>query len=223
MSTGKFVSYLRVSTVRQGQSGLGLEAQRSAVITHVNGHGQLVREYLEVESGKRHENRPQLAAALAYAKVTGAVLIVAKLDRLARNVAFLANLMDAGVEFVCCDMPLANKLTLHVMSAVAEHEREAISTRIREAMQAAKARGVRFGNPNGARALRGLGNAAAVDATVKAADRHRDQVMPVVAAIREEGHVTLLGIAEELNQRGILTARGGRWHARTVKNLVERA
>jgi DNA invertase Pin-like site-specific DNA recombinase len=221
--TGKFVSYLRVSTARQGQSGLGLEAQRAAVITHVNGHGTLVKEYLEVESGKRHENRPQLAAALAYARVTGAVLIVAKLDRLARNVAFLANLMESGVEFVAADMPMANKLTLHVMSAMAEHEAKAISTRVREAMAAAKARGVVFGNPFGARALRGLGNAAAVEATVKAADQHRDRIMPIIAALRSEGIVTLLGIAEELNQRGILTARGGRWHARTVKNLVERA
>jgi DNA invertase Pin-like site-specific DNA recombinase len=221
--TGKFVSYLRVSTQQQGASGLGLEAQRAAVLQHVNGHGTLVKEYLEIESGKRSDNRPQLQAALAHAKATGAVLIVAKLDRLARNVAFISSLMEAGCDFVACDMPMANRLTVHILAAVAEHEREAISQRTRAALQAAKARGVKLGNPNGARALRGLGNAAAVDATRKAADRHRDQIMPIIAALRSEGVVTLLGIANALNERGILTARGGKWYARTVKNLVERA
>jgi len=218
----KYVSYLRVSTERQGQSGLGLEAQRAAVATHVNCHGTLVKEYVEVESGRRHENRPQLTAALRHAQATGAVLIVAKLDRLARNVAFLASLMESGVEFIAADMPMANKLTIHVLAAVAEHERGMISTRIREAMAAAKARGVVFGNPYGARALRGLGNAAAVEATIKAADRHRDRIMPIIETIRAEGITTLLGIAGELNARGILTARGGRWYAKTVSNLLTR-
>jgi DNA invertase Pin-like site-specific DNA recombinase len=229
MSADKFVSYLRVSTQAQGTSGLGLEAQRAAVLQHVNGHGTLVKEYLEVESGKRSDNRPQLQAALAHAKATGGVLIVAKLDRLARNVAFISSLMEAGCDFVACDMPMANRLTVHILAAVAEHEREAISQRTKAALQAAKARGKRLGNPNGAAAIRRAAKAAgrAINATgvagsIAAADRHRDCIMPVVEAIRGEGVVTLLGIAGELNARGILTARGGQWYARTVKNLVER-
>jgi DNA invertase Pin-like site-specific DNA recombinase len=220
--SGKFVSYLRVSTERQGQSGLGLDAQRKAVADYLNG-GQwaLLREYVEIESGKRAD-RPQLLAALAHAKATGATLIVAKLDRLSRNVAFIAALMESGVEFVAADMPMANRLTVHVLAAVAEHEREAISARTKAALAAAKARGQKLGNPNGARALRGLGNAAGIAATRALADRHAAQVLPVIDAIRGEGVTSLLGIAGELNRRGILTARGGQWYATTVRNLLGR-
>src|SRR5215207_6050100 len=144
MSAGRFTAYLRVSTARQGQSGLGLEAQRQSVAEHVNGHGVLLAEYVEIESGRRSD-RPQLSAALAHARATGATLIVAKLDRLARNVAFIAALMDAGVEFVACDMPMANRLTVHVLAAVAEHEAAMISARTKAALTAAKARGVKLG------------------------------------------------------------------------------
>jgi DNA invertase Pin-like site-specific DNA recombinase len=131
----KYVAYLRVSTERQGRSGLGLEAQREAVMRHVNCHGKLLGEYVEVESGKHHDNRPQLQAALAQCRATGATLIVAKLDRLSRNVAFLAALMESGVEFVCADNPMATKLTVHVLAAVAEHERQMISERTRAALR----------------------------------------------------------------------------------------
>src|SRR5579862_7716530 len=139
MTTGKFIAYYRVSTEKQGQSGLGLDAQRKAVADYLNG-GQwaLLAEYTEVESGKRAD-RPQLLAALAHAKATGATLIVAKLDRLSRNVAFIAALMESGVEFTAADMPMANRLTVHVLAAVAEHEREAISARTKAALAAAKA------------------------------------------------------------------------------------
>jgi DNA invertase Pin-like site-specific DNA recombinase len=225
----KYVAYLRVSTERQGRSGLGLEAQREAVMRHVNCHGKLLGEYVEVESGKHHDNRPQLQAALAQCRATGATLIVAKLDRLSRNVAFLAALMESGVEFVCADNPMATKLTVHVLAAVAEHERQMISERTRAALQAVKARGVKLGNPNGASAIRRAAeaagrsvNATGIAGTISAANRHRDRVMPIVEAIRSEGTTTLLGIAAELNRRGILTARGGHWYARTVKNLLER-
>src|SRR5215472_3856743 len=119
MATGKFVSYLRVSTERQGRSGLGLEAQRKAVEDYLNGGAwHLLHEYVEIESGRRND-RPQLAAALALAKATGATVVIAKLDRLARNVAFISNLMESGVEFVAADMPMANRLTVHVLAAVA--------------------------------------------------------------------------------------------------------
>src|SRR6266404_4008447 len=141
MATGKFVSYLRVSTQKQGESGLGIEAQRTAVAEYLNGgRWKLLAEYVEVESGK-HNERPQLAAATTLAKATGATLIVAKLDRLARNVHFISCLMESGVDFVAADMPMTNKLTVHVLAAVAEHEREMISQRTKAALAAAKARG----------------------------------------------------------------------------------
>lgn len=219
----KFVSYLRVSTGRQGQSGLGLEAQRKAVADYLyGGRWTLLAEYVEVESGKKND-RPQLAAALAHAKATGATLIVAKLDRLARNVAFIAALMESGVDFVAADMPMANRLTVHVLAAVAEHEAAMISQRTRAALQAAKARGKRPGNPNGARALRGLGNAAAVAAAKARADQHAAQVLPAIEAIRAEGIPTLAGIARALNDRGVLAPRGGRWEATSVRNLLARS
>jgi DNA invertase Pin-like site-specific DNA recombinase len=219
------------STARQGQSGLGLEAQRQAVAEHVNGHGALLGEYVEVESGKRND-RPELAKALAHAKATGAMLIIAKLDRLARNVAFISALMESGVDFVAADMPMANRLTVHVLAAVAEHEAKMISERTKAGLAAAKARGTwvsrsgrtvtRLGNPNGARVLRGLGNDAAVAAIKAGADRHAAQVAPVIAAIRAEGITSNKQTAVELNRRGILTPRGGRWHTGTVRDLLAR-
>src|SRR3954466_14112607 len=141
-----FVAYYRVSTDRQGQSGLGLDAQRAAVAGFF-GARELIAEFTEVESGKRAD-RPQLAAALDLCRRRRAMLVIAKLDRLARNVAFIASLMEAGVEFTAVDMPSANKLTLHILAAVAEHEREMISARTRAALAAAKARGVRLGRPD---------------------------------------------------------------------------
>ena len=139
------VTYLRVSTDRQGQSGLGLEAQRAAVASYMASR-TLVGEFVEVESGRK-DNRPQLAAALALCRQHKARLVIAKLDRLARSVAFISGLMESGVEFVAADMPEANRFMLHVMAAVAEHEREMISQRTRVALAAAKARGTRLGNP----------------------------------------------------------------------------
>ena len=225
MATGKFVSYLRVSTDRQGRSGLGLEAQRKAVTDYLDGgRWELLAEFVEVESGKRSD-RPKLQEALHRARVTGATLIVAKLDRLSRNVAFLANLRESRVKFVCADMPDANNLTIGVLSEVAQHEREAISQRTKAALAAAKARGKRLGNVNGAAALRraGKGNIAAVGAIKAGADRHAGDVLPVIEDIRAGGITSLKGIATELNARGILTARGGQWYATTVRNLLVRA
>jgi Resolvase, N terminal domain len=223
MARGKFVGYLRVSTEKQGQSGLGLEAQRKAIEDYLNGgRWELLAEYVEIESGKRSD-RPELAKAIAHSKATGATLVIAKLDRLSRNVAFISNLMESDAEFIAADMPMANRLTVHVLAAVAEHEREMISQRTTAALAAAKARGVKLGNPNGARALRGLGNAHAVAAVKAGADAQTNRVLPVIGAIRSEGTTSLHGIAEELNRRGILTARGGGWYATTVKNLLDRA
>jgi DNA invertase Pin-like site-specific DNA recombinase len=181
-----------------------------------------LREYVEVESGKRN-NRPKLAAALAHAKVTGATLVIAKLDRLSRNVAFLANLMDSGVEFVATDMPQANRFTIHILAAVAEHEAKMISDRTKSAMAAAKARGARFGCPNGARALRGHGgNAMARPAVTKRADEHANAVRPIIDALRDEGISGLRGIAAALNEPSIRSANGKRWYPTTVANLLRR-
>src|ERR1700722_20045985 len=142
MANGKFVAYYRVSTVKQGESGLGLEAQQKAVRDYLNGgHWKLIDEVTEVESGKRND-RPALARALALCRLHKATLIIAKLDRLARNVNFISNLMESTVEFTAVDFQTANRLTVHILAAVAEHEAQAISTRTREALRAARARGV---------------------------------------------------------------------------------
>src|ERR1700732_1524835 len=141
-----FIAYYRVSTGRQGASGLGLEAQRAAVYRHI-GAGQLAAEYTEVESGKKHTNRPQLLTALQECRRKKATLVIAKLDRLGRNVAFISALMESGADFVCCDNPHANRLMLHMLAAFAAHEREQISQRTKAALAAAKARGVKLGNP----------------------------------------------------------------------------
>ena len=214
-----FVTYLRVSTDRQGKSGLGLEAQRAAVLDHVSGKGEIAAEYVEIESGKRNE-RPQLACAMAEAKRIGAVLLIAKLDRLARNVAFIANLLEAGVEIAAADMPEANRFLLHVMAAVAEHEAQAISDRTRAALAAAKARGVKLGWSIPERASEQR-QAARKGAAVNRARAlaHAENVLPVIEQIRAGG-ASLRQIAAELNTRGIKTARGGKWYATTVRNII---
>src|SRR3954470_1273926 len=149
MAQGNFVAYYRVSTARQGRSGLGLEAQRRAVTDFLNGGSwDLLAEFVEVESGKT-DDRPQMEQALATCELTGATLVVAKLDRLSRNLAFLAKLQESGARFVAADMPEANELTIHIMAAVAQAERKAISVRTKEALAAAKAKGVRLGGNRG--------------------------------------------------------------------------
>lgn len=217
-----FVIYLRVSTDRQGRSGLGLEAQRKAVADHVGHEGTILAEFVEVESGKRSD-RPQLERALAEAKRTGSILLIAKLDRLARNVAFIANLLESGVEIAAADMPQANRFLLHVMAAVAEHEAKMISERTRAALAAAKARGTVLGWAIPARReeqKRAATAGAARNATK--ADQHAANVLPVIRQIASKG-ASLRHIAEQLNARGVKTARGGSWHASTVRNITARA
>lgn len=209
-----YIAYYRVSTDRQGRSGLGLEAQRAAVAAYLARGGQLVAEYTEIESGRKND-RPQLAAALTLCRQKKARLIIAKLDRLARNVAFIANLMESGAEFTACDMPEANRLTLHILAAVAEHEREAISKRTKEALAAAKARGQQLGNPNPVPA------AAQARAVATAhLDTFRTRVLPHVTELHAQG-LGLRAIARELNRQGIPTARGRQWQAQTVKDLLQ--
>lgn len=215
----QIVSYLRVSTARQGASGLGLEAQRAAVASYASaGAHNLVTEFVEVESGKKAD-RPQLAAALTACRLHRATLVIAKLDRLARNVAFIANLMDGGVEFVACDMPHANRLTLHLLAAIAEHEREMISQRTRAALQAAKARGVRLGNPNGASALlEGCRAAAERSAGVRRARaaQHAAAVAPTLAELSSRG-LSCREMATALNGRRVPSPSGRSWYAEQVR------
>ena len=232
---GRFVAYYRVSTAEQGRSGLGLDAQERAVREYLNGGAwTLVEAFTEVESGKRAD-RPQLAEAIKLCRVTGARLVIAKLDRLARNVAFLANLMEAGVDFVCCDMPTANKFTIHIMAAVAQQEREAISRRTKEALDSVKAKLARgethisrssgqevsrLGNPNGLKVSRpDLGTAA----RVAKADAHAAERIGIIRAIQAD-KPSLRAVADVLNERGITTPRpGGQWTAMTVKRVLDRA
>jgi DNA invertase Pin-like site-specific DNA recombinase len=221
MASGTFISYLRVSTDRQGKSGLGLEAQREAILQYLDGdRWELLAEYVEVESGRRSD-RPQLAKALHHAKVTGSTLIIAKLDRLSRNVAFISRLMESGVEFVAVDFPQANRLTVHVLAAVAEHEREMISQRTKAALAAAKARGVKLGGPRWDQ-LEGLGNTAAVEKIRRDAENRAEDLREVVEDIRHAGHEGLREITRELNTRGIRTPRGGQWHPTSVSRLLTR-
>jgi DNA invertase Pin-like site-specific DNA recombinase len=214
---GKFVAYFRVSTDRQGKSGLGLEAQREAVMNYLNGGSwTLAAEYVEVESGK-HSERPQLMAALAACKKLRAKLVIAKLDRLSRNLAFIAALMDSGVEFIAVDNPHANKLTVHILAAVAQHEREMISQRTKDALQAAKARGKRLGNPHLAEA-----RGKAIAASTAAADAFAANVLPIIRQIQDSGVQSFRGVARALAARGIKTARGGQWSAAQVSDIVNR-
>ena len=173
---GKFVAYYRVSTNGQGQSGLGLEAQRESVLNYLNGGSwTLVGEFTEIESGK-HADRPQLAAALVACKMQKAKLVIAKLDRLSRNLAFIANLLEAGTDFVAVDNPHANKAMVQMMAVFAEMERDAISKRTKEALAAARARGVKLGNPRWAETLEAT-NAARTEAADRGqcpADHSRD-------------------------------------------------
>ena len=218
----KFVAYLRVSTARQGASGLGLEAQRSAVQGFLaGGHGSMVVEFVEVESGKR-DDRPQLAAALAACRLHRATLVIAKLDRLARNVRFISGVMDSGVDFIACDMPYANRLTLHIMAAMAEHEAAAISDRTKAALAAAKARGVKLGNPNGARHL----HASCRDAAMAGVATRRQRAAGLAASLRlvlaelaSSGVVGAAAIARELNRRAIAAPRGGVWRRQQIVRL----
>jgi DNA invertase Pin-like site-specific DNA recombinase len=224
MATGRFVAYYRVSTAKQGISGLGLEAQKDAVQTYLNGgRWKIIAEVTEVESGTgKHNDRPKLAEALTLCRIHKATLLIAKLDRLARNVAFISNLMESSVEFTAVDFPQANRLTIHVLAAVAEYEASAISTRTKAALAAAKARGVRLGGDRGgviaSQAAKG-NQASAVVRSAKAEKRASD-LLPVIEQIREGGATSLRQIASELNELSIPAARGGEWSAIQVQRIL---
>ncbi len=222
MAHGTFIAYYRVSTERQGRSGLGLEAQQTAVRSYLNGGDwNLAAEVVEVESGKRSD-RPKLAEALRLCRLHKATLIIAKLDRLARNVAFVSALMESGVEFVAADFPQANRLTIHILAAVAEHEAKAISDRTKAALAAAKARGTKLGGYRGVSPSDASRDAARAKRSAIASARAAD-IAPMVVELRAAGVTTLDGIAQALTARGIPTARGGeKWTATQVSRVLDR-
>ena len=233
MAEGRFVSYLRVSTARQGKSGLGLDAQRKAVADYLNGGDwKLVAEVVEVESGKTTD-RPKLIEALRLCRVHSATLVIAKLDRLSRDAHFLLGLEKAGVDFVAADMPHANRLTVGIMAMVADEERRMISRRTKDALAAAKARGVtlggirskhveRWGERGNLPVLGDKPREISREIRVRKAEARRADLEPILAEIRASGAISLGQIAKALNERGIRTPRGAEWQPVQVKRVLER-
>ncbi|NVN91994.1 MAG: recombinase family protein [Desulfuromonadales bacterium] len=224
MPNGTFVSYSRVSTIRQGVSGLGLDAQKKAIADYLNGGDwELLAEFVEIESGK-HDNRQQLQKALHLCLMTGATLVIAKLDRLSRDLHFISSIQKSNIEFVACDMPAANRFTIHILAAVAEHEREMISQRTKAALQAARIRGTKLGNHgNLTNTALKEGRKLGVIARKKKADTFALQIAPIIAVFQEQ-ELTLSQMTAELNRRNILTSSGkiGHWSVTTVRNVVIR-
>lgn len=222
MPSAPIISYIRVSTSQQGRSGLGIEAQRHTLAQFASGEGfEVVREFVEIETGKGADaldRRPQLKAALAAARKLRCHVAVAKLDRLSRDVHFISGLMAHRVPFLVAELgPDVDPFVLHLFAALAEKERALISTRTRQALSAAKARGVALGNPTLHVARR-----KAMEAVKTEANRYAANVLPIIREAQKAGARTLREIAEALNARGIATARGGQWHAQSVANILER-
>jgi DNA invertase Pin-like site-specific DNA recombinase len=216
---GNFIAYYRVSTAKQGRSGLGLDAQREAVAAYLNGgHWKLLGEYTETESGKGSNalaRRPKLREALDHCKRSRSTLVIAKLDRLARNVHFVSGLIESGVEFVAADMPEATKTMIQIYAVMAEHERDMISRRIKEALAQAKRRGVRLGvtgkvnlRPN-------------IEQRKATADAFAATVAATVTGLKSQG-LSTQAIADELNKMGVAAPRGGRWHRTSVTRTWKR-
>jgi DNA invertase Pin-like site-specific DNA recombinase len=223
MNHRPLVTYIRVSTSQQGRSGLGIEAQRQALNQFAQAEGfEVAREFVEVETGKgadAMDRRPQLKAALAAARKQRCHVAVAKLDRLSRDVHFISGLMAHKVPFLVAELgPDVDPFVLHLFAALAEKERSLISTRTRQALTAAKARGVTLGNPK-----LHVARKNAVEAVKAEADRYAANVLPIIREAQKAGATTLRQIAEALNARGVTTARGGQWHATSVSNVLNRA
>lgn len=219
----RFVTYLRVSTDKQGKSGLGLEAQEDAVRRYVEtAGGVVVGRFVEIESGKRND-RPELAKAMGIARAQRATLVIAKLDRLARNVHFISGLMESNVPFVACDNPHANKLTIHLLAAMAEHEAEQISARTKAALGAAKARGVKLGGWRGGKSPDDTARMISAQARAQKAAGFANDLAPLIGQLRDEGAETLAALADGLNARGVLTPRGCTWTATAVRRVLARA
>jgi DNA invertase Pin-like site-specific DNA recombinase len=223
MQAAAIIAYIRVSTSGQGRSGLGIEAQRRALAQFANTEGfDVVQEFVEVETGKGADaldRRPQLKAALAAARKLRCQVAVAKLDRLSRDVHFISGLMAHKVPFLVAELGSdVDPFVLHLFAALAEKERALISTRTRQALSAAKARGVTLGNPRLHAARK-----SALEAVKFEADRYAANVLPIIGEAQKAGARTLREIADALNARGIATARGGQWYAQSVANVLARA
>jgi DNA invertase Pin-like site-specific DNA recombinase len=220
-TNGKFVAYYRVSTQKQGRSGLGLEAQRHAVAEFLDGGDwKIVGEFTEVESGKKSD-RPELARALAMCRLHGATLVIAKLDRLSRNAHFLFGLEKAGVDFVAADMPNANRLTVHIMAVVAEDEAERISKRTKDALAAAKKRGKKLGGFRGFMPTARMRKLSA-EAREERTEARVADLAPIIKELQAAGKTSLRAIAAGLNELGIPTARGAEWSSVQVMRIMER-
>lgn len=223
-----FVGYCRVSTDRQGRSGLGLQAQEAAIRGFLQLPDRLLAPiFVEVESGRRND-RPKLAEALARCRATGATLLIAKLDRLGRSLHFISGLMESGVPFLACDAPDKDRFMLHVRAAFAEEEARKISERTKAALAAAKARGKTLGRPKGTlppATPEGVRRGAQASAEVRAmkASHHAHAVLPVVEELREAGAKSLHQLAAALTERGVATPRGGAWTATAVRRLLQKA
>jgi len=219
MANGKFIAYYRVSTAQQGRSGLGIDAQHQAVAAYLEAHeGQLAAEFEEVETGKGANaliKRPQLAAALAMCKKQKATLIIAKLDRLARNVHFVSGLLETGIEFVAADMPNANKTMIHMHAVMSEWERDQISERTKAALAAAKARGVTLGKTGPANLKPHL------EARREAANAFAERLSGVIGGFQVAG-LTHRAMVDQLNALGITTAKGGAWSLIQLQRLIQR-
>lgn len=222
MANGKWISYLRVSTGRQGASGLGIEAQRAAVTNFLNGGDwTLLKEFVEVESGGNND-RPRLNEALRMCRLYGAKLVIAKLDRLSRDAYFLLGLERAGVDFVAADMPNANRLTVGIMAMVAEEERRLISRRVKEALAAAKARGTKLGGARNTKPTERCRRASVIRRSALAAERAAD-ILPAIHTLQQGGAVSLYQIAAGLNAQGIPTPRGAAtWRPAQVARILRR-
>jgi DNA invertase Pin-like site-specific DNA recombinase len=216
------IAYYRVSTPQQGRSGLGIEAQKSAIVRFAQSEGiEIIGEHVEIETGKgtdAFDRRPELATALARARKAKCPVVIAKLDRLSRDVHFISGLMSQRVPFIVAELGLdADPFMLHLYAALAEKERALISARTKAALAVKKAQGVKLGNPRAAQAA-----VKAQAAHRASADRFAANVLPIVESIRASGITSHAGIAHALNSRGVRTARGGQWHATTVRNLLAR-
>jgi DNA invertase Pin-like site-specific DNA recombinase len=218
MPDRQFIAYYRVSTDRQGQSGLGLEAQRASVLSYVDSDtGDLLAEYTEIESGRRN-SRPQLAMAIQHCRKGKATLVIAKLDRLARNTRFLLGIVESGIDAAFCDMPemppgAVGKFMLTQLAAVAELEAGLTSERTKAALAAAKARGVKLGNPDLKRHN---------DRQRASAQRFARSLTPVVQSIRSQGHSSVRAIRDQLNAMEVASPGGGQWHVPSVHRLLKR-
>jgi len=217
----KYVGYFRVSSQKQGESGLGLEAQKQAVLAFVRDN-ELLNEFVEIETGTKKKDRPQLRTALQQCKKENAILVIAKLDRLSRNVAFIANLLEMDVEFIALDMPVANRLTVHILAAVAEHEALIISSRTSSALQVLKRNGAKLGNPeNLDEKARKLGPIANRNIALN----HSANISATALAkiLRYEKGMPLQKVADELNSAKLFTRNGKYQTACSIRNLLNRA